>query len=462
MARTFTAQQLGIKEPTGGFQESGFYQGRQFKGGLLGEPGKTFEGETISTEVIAQTDPKNVSFIQSQIEADQIQPSPTIGLPATRTTTPVDGLQAGVDKARSTLEATLGAQQAEVNERLAKLREEEKQITGEIGALTTPFREKLEETERERLFINKNFEENQKLVDELDTLLTEGNELIRQQQEVTGLAAVRNPRIQRSMNDVAARAGVIEAVISARNGQIGQATNLIDRTIKAITADRNDQISYYETLLNLNNQKILSLDKESQRIAKDQLDLAKGDLERAQATQDYVKELMLDPATASLMGDAGVSLNDPVDVINQKMSRAQYAREVRDMSNEIALEGGQAVVDPSTVPAGQLITVTDSRGVKRHYKVPKGSSLANVESGSKIGTTSARIENAAKLDASFPDFVVTYANTLSLPDIYEAYARSPRGEQFGAPKENPREIALLFKVATGEMSAAEAERDLAR
>lgn len=467
-----TPQQLGISAPSGGFQEGAYYGARQYIGGTLGEVGaihpsstQVGAGERVSEDVVRQTAPENVGFISSQIGADSIAQPPTLNLPSgTATGDAVGSLQDTVNVTRANLEATLGTKQKAIDAELAVLREKEQTTLGEIGALSTPFREELEKKESERLYVNENFEANQALVSELDQLLTEGNELITQQQEVTGLSAVRNPRIQKAMNDVAARAGIIEAVINARNGQIGQAQNMIDRTSRAITADRNDQITYYETILNLNNRDILSLDADSKNIAQEQLDLVKGDLSRAQATQDYVKQLMIDPSTAGLMGEAGVSLTDSVETINAKMAQAQYAREVKDMSNQVALEGGQAVMSPEGVPEGQLITLTDSRGNTRYYKVPEGSSLANVPGGgaSAIGSTAGRIESAAKQDMSFSDFVVTYANTLDLADIYEAYSRSTRGKQFGTPKEDSREIRYLYLVSSGQMSPEEAERELSR
>jgi hypothetical protein len=468
---TYSPESLGITAKTTGgtFQQGAWYGGRQYWNGTLGDPGQEHPesgsasaGKKVSNEVIAQTNPDNVSYINSQINAKNLQQTPQINYASMNNVSGVvSGLQSNVDTARSTLESTLGTQKTAIDEKMAALKEKEQQALDQIGTLSTPFRADLEKAQSEKLYINKNFEENQALVDELDQLLTEGNNLIKQQQEVTGLSAVRNPRIQKAMNDVAARAGVIEAVINARNGQIAQAQNTIDRSVRAIEADRADEISYYETIINLNNRDILSLDEDSKKIAQEQLDLVKGDLTRAQATQDYVKQLMLDPATAALMGEAGVSLTDSVESINAKMTNAQYAREVKDMSNEVGLEGGQAVVDPSSVPAGQLITLTDSRGVKRYYKVPVGSKLANTGSGgSKLGSVESKIDAASKQDMSFADFVVTYANTLDLADIYEAYSRSPRGVQFGPPKENSREIALLYQVATGAITPAEAEREL--
>ena len=307
------------------------------------------------------------------VSANQIKAPVEVPYSSNAQSNYLSGLSKEEQKARNKVQDILSQQQVENDKRLAELRKNETVAVGEIKSLTTPFREDLEKTERERLHINKNFEENQKLVDELDTLLTEGNDLIKQQSEVTGLASIRNPRIQKTINDVAARVGVIEAVINARNGQIGQAYTMIDRSITAISADRKDQISYYETVINLNRQDMISLDENSSRIAQEQLDLAKGDLKRAEATVDYVKQLLVDPDTAGLMGEAGVRLTDSVDQINSKLRQAEYNREVRDMGNEVTLQGGVTVLNPSSVPADQLRSFTDSQGKTHYYKVPKAS-----------------------------------------------------------------------------------------
>src|SRR5690606_16994606 len=83
---------------------------------------------------------------------------------------------------------------------------------------------------------------------------------------------------------------------------------------------------------------------------------------------------MLDPSSASLMGEAGVKLTDSVDVINSKLTQAQYAREIRELSNAITLQGGQPVFDPKSVPANQLASFTDSNGKTHYYKMPATSS----------------------------------------------------------------------------------------
>jgi len=243
------------------------------------------------------------------------------------------------------------------------------------------------------------------LLTELDQLLTEGNELIRQQKEVTGLAAIRNPRIQQTMEDIAARAGVINAVVALQNTYLANAYQSIDRTMDNITADRQDRLNYYNTILSLANRDIIELTAESRNIAHTQTALLEKYMDTAQETVDLVKENMLDPDKALLMAQAGVSLNDSVETITAKMAEAQFANEVREAANEITTEGGVSVVDPSTVPADQLKSFTDSRGQVHYYKIPK--------SGGGAGS------------------VDSYLNTLNPPETAQATAKAPNFSPVG-------------------------------
>lgn len=355
-------------------QVGGWYNGQQWNGSSLGAAGVenvgANAGKAVSNQVIAQTNPANVNYVQ----ANQIQAPVSVPTTTGASQQFVSGLSGDVDAARKALDETLKQQKAANDVKYAEYQKKEQEALKQVGTLTTPFREDLENAERERLHINENFEANQGLVRELEQLLTEGNEYIRQQQSVTGLAAIRNPRIQKAMSDIAARTGVIEAVMNARNGQIAQAQNMIDRTINAIAADRQDQISYYESIISLNRQDMLSLDDDNKRLAGEQLNVLKVDLSRAQETADYVKKLMINPDTAYLMAQGGVTLNDNIQTINTKLANAQYHQEVVELSNKMSTSGYTAVYSTKGIPQDQLVTVTDSRGNKYTYrKMPSGS-----------------------------------------------------------------------------------------
>jgi len=262
-------------------------------------------------------------------------------------------MQSKVDTARTTLENTYKTQLEDLQKRIDESNQSMDELTSlqgegveDVENLMQPFREKLENAERERLYINENFEANQALTNELESLLTEGNELIRQQKEITGLSAIRNPRIDKTISDVNSRAGVIQAVMSARNGQISQAYTMIDRSVNAINADKQDQLTYYSTLFTFyesqkdaEGNKLTTLTNEKKSFLGAQIGLLENDMAQAQNNANYIKDLMTDPDTALYMARAGVSLNDSPETVNQKMAQESQRQEVENFKTEKLDEG---------------------------------------------------------------------------------------------------------------------------
>lgn len=408
--------------------QGAWYDGQQYWGGTLSNPGQINPlsdqkgaGEQVSKEVVAQTNPNNVQFIDSQINANQIKPPVSVPTSSGSSGQLVGSLSQEAEVAKKALADLLEKQKADNAAKLAELQKTQTETLNNIGTLTTPFREDLEKTERERLYINDNYEANQKLIGELDTLLTEGNDLIRQQKDVTGLAAIRNPRIQKTMDDVASRAAVIQAVISARNGQIATATNLIDRSISSIASDRQDRLNYYNTILTLNNDKMIKLDADQVRIANEEVAAARSFLDSAQKNADYFKQLLINPTTASLMGEAGVKLTDSPEQASAKLAAASYRKEVSDLNNKMVLNGYNPVYDTSTVPADQLTKITDSKGNTYYYKSDKkvteasssdsylkklieGTSSTTKSTASTTGTKSSTLGSASNYGLKAPQF----------------------------------------------------------
>jgi hypothetical protein len=110
-------------------QQGGWYDGQQFWGGTLSQPGQINAqsnqqgaGQAVSNEVIAQTNPANVSYVQQQQKAAGVTPTAGMGTPGatpsgasgySMPTQPTIDLQATYDKAYNTPEIT--SAQAEVN-----------------------------------------------------------------------------------------------------------------------------------------------------------------------------------------------------------------------------------------------------------------------------------------------------------------------------------------------------------
>jgi len=366
-----------IKLSNGSLQtpsEGAWYDGRRYLNGqLLGvneyEPGKYTSNEVNAQSAAAQgVSVQQFSDYLSQASASNVTSSVTPSYTTGALNSNVSSIQSSVDAARKALETRLATDQAKNEADMAAARAKEDAALAKVQELTTPFREEKETTLRAQYGTEEVLTEQRSLLTELEQLLTEGNNLIKQQQEVTGLSSVRNPRIQKTMEDVTARAGVIQAVVSLQNTYLSNAYTAIDRTVSAIAQDRQDQLSYYNTVLSLANRDIISLDAESKSIANEQINLLKGDLESATQTANYIKELMINPSTASLIAQAGVTLNDSVETVNSKLALATYSNEVKEMANSMSTSGYTAITDPSTVSASQLVTLVDSKGKTYYYK----------------------------------------------------------------------------------------------
>jgi hypothetical protein len=461
MSGIYTPEQLGIKPPAGGFQTGGWYQGRQYWNGTFSDPGvihpwsnQQGAGQAVSQEVKAQSAAaQGVSLQQfndylDKVSVANIQAPVTPSYITGSTQNYVSGLNAEVEAARKALEQRLAQDQAQTQAELEAAKKREAEAVQGVSTLTTPFRETLEKTERERLGTDVVLSQQRQLLDELDQLLTEGNQLIRQQKEVTGLAAIRNPRIQKTMDDIAARAGVINAVVSLQNTYLANAYQSIDRSVNAIAQDRKDRLAYYDTVLNLANRDIINLDNKSQEVAKEQINLLKFDLEQTTKTADYIKQLMVNPDTALLLAQSGVTLNDSIETVNKKLADVQYANEVRDLSNKMSTSGYVAVVDPKSVPQNQLITITDSKGNKYYYRKA-------VTGESSFDTTSFlrdKLREAGyKVSGGTPTTTETKIPQVNVDLIWDEVFGNSIGTMAGAPAFSPAGgVGTVWKDSTGK------------
>ncbi|MCR4307109.1 MAG: hypothetical protein NUV80_00955 [Candidatus Berkelbacteria bacterium] len=371
--------------------------------------------ETISAGV--QDVAKQTQALTERVAAEGITPPPVQDLPSTPSTTDLSttggtpptsggsdesgallaGLQAESDRMRKQLEDTykkqaedLQKQQETSQKRIDEFTTKQETALGSVDTLTQPFREDLEKTERERLYINKNFEDNQKLVGELEGLLTDIQAQVEREKGQTGLAAIRNPTIAKAKEDAAARVGVIQAVMNARNGQISVAENFIDRTSSAIAADRKDRLTYFNGLLDFyqgqkddEGKKLITLTSDEKKYVEAQIGLLEGDMASAQKSVDIIKGMMTDPAKADILAQAGIKLTDTVEQINAKLSKEMYKREVADFDNTYAKDGYERVAFPEQdvrTKSGkyEVVRVRDSRGVEHTYLRAKKATTTKV------------------------------------------------------------------------------------
>jgi hypothetical protein len=354
--------------------------------------------------------------------------APTLPTPTAPTSnaSSISTLQGQLDTQRQTLEQSyktqldsIQAQRDAAQKQIDTITAQQQGALNNIQTLTQPFRANLEQQKEQELYVTQNFQENQKLTDELNSLLTQGNDLIKQQQGLPIASSILTANVNKTIADVNARAGVIQAVMAARNSQISQAYTMIDRAVSAMTADRQDQLSYYKTIYDFyqnqkddQGKKIVQLDSDQKTYIQKQIGLLESDLSQTQKNADSIKQAMLNPDTAKAYGSAGVTLNDTPEVIAKKLSQYGYAQELSDTSTKMASQGYSAVLPGQPAPKGaQLLSTTDSQGVVHQYYKPSTSGLSMAD---LLGTPATDTTTAANAGTGKAGDILS-ATGLSLP-----------------------------------------------
>lgn len=275
----------------------------------------------------------------------------------------------------------LAEERKSIEERIKTIESQQKDALGDVDKLTQPFRAELEAKRRQEFFVNENFNQSQKLINELDGLLTGIQAKVEAQRAKTGLAVIREPRITATIEEAKGRALIIQSVLAARSGQIQQGLQFIDREIGSITADKNDRLKYFQSLLNfyssqldVEGDKAFNLSKQDQGFLNDQISLLEQDLVTSQSNVDYIKSLMTDVNTAQFIADAGISLTDPISVINEKMSTHSYNLEVREIISKQEQAGLRHIPTPQDlagIPLDEIKNVIDSRNVIHKFRIPQ-------------------------------------------------------------------------------------------
>ncbi len=311
-------------------------------------------------------------------------PAPTAGTEAQAFATGVAADAANqrknVEQAYKDSEAKAKTERERVQAEMDAVTAKEENALRNVDELTQPFREKLEKTERDRLKVEENFFANQASVGELESLMKSATAEIELAKAQTGLESIRNPRITKKINDYNARVGVVQAVMAARNSQISVAENLIDRTSSAINADRRDQLSYLDSVLNYygklkddKGREVLALKGDEKKAVESQMNLIENDLAQADEVNQTVKKLMLtDP---NRVDGAGITLNDSLETISKKLSDYDYKQEWSKMKNELVTKdyqylGSMQEVERLRKAGRRIIAIKDSRGVDNYFAEP--------------------------------------------------------------------------------------------
>jgi hypothetical protein len=376
-------------------------QASQSSTSTLPAPSSPLPTDTAGLQEIVNQAAKTVQSLTSQVQsitnpvpANTIKfvTSPTLPAPTASSiqSSFIGGIQQNLDATRKAFEdsikaerANLETQRKQYETQIADLTSKQQgTIQNDIQPLLQPFRENLEKTERERLKVEENYFENQKIVNEIQTLANGLQQDIATVQGVAAPAAIQQAKIGKIKEDSLARIGVLQAVVSIRNGQISTAFNLIDRSTQAILADRQDRLNYFNTLLNFYEgqkdeagKKLIEVKKQDLDYVKTQQSLLESDLASAQKSFDNIKNMMTDPTKADALARAGVKLTDTPEEVNKKLSDYSYTQEKFELDSQFIKDGYEYLPFPEMLAGkseSRLLRIKDSRGVARVYyqKVP--------------------------------------------------------------------------------------------
>jgi len=362
--------------------------------------GEAFGHKTLTQEMWASAEKVKQAFAP----AEEITPTDTkvdIEQPRTADTTAfTQGIMNEVNVARTNVEKayqdqieSLRKQQEESQKRINELMAQQKDILDKADPTQRATWEQEQRIAQNRLdaaeaaseTLRENYLANQASIGELENLLNRAMTDIQTAEAVTGLSSIRSPRIAKIKEDYAARASIIEAVMAARNNQIGVAQDMINQGYNTIQMLWGEQLNYYQSLYNFyqtarteEGNKLINLTAQERQYINAQIGLLENDLSRAEQTADYIRNLMINPQTAAAMEGAGVKLTDSIEVINQKLAQYSYQQEVQEMSNQMQGQGWKQVLPGQTAPArAQTYTHTDSRGnTSTWYAMPEAGPTA--------------------------------------------------------------------------------------
>ena len=203
----------------------------------------------------------------------------------------------------------------------------------------------LDALEEGSVIFRKAQQEKIELGNQLQNLLEQGQALIKQQQGVTGLSSIRTPRINKTISDVNAQAGIIQAAINAKQGDMNSAFGILEATATAVSLYGQNELNYFEGIDNFyKNQKgdaftKLSLDKEQKEYLDFKINTLKDELAVVENNKETLQELFTDPDMATLFAKAGISMNTPQSEWGSKIAKYENTQEIADFKNDKLAEG---------------------------------------------------------------------------------------------------------------------------
>jgi len=122
-------------------------------------------------------------------------------------------------------------------------------------------------------------------------------------------------------------------------------------------------------------------------------------------------------------------------------------------------------------PKANVMFTTSNEGITQiGFLMPDGTirveeagrRISSISSTSPTSDTKATRERftTSATTANFPDLVEEFAPTMSLEEIYKAYANTNQGREYGSPVEDRRVMKVVWQIAHGDITEAEGREKL--
>lgn len=425
-----TPQKLGIKAPAGGFKTGGWYRGRQYWGGTLSDPGVLHpSSDQPGAGGAAFVAPKDVSFIQSERAKAGLSARPT----SKEQVTPfLNQLQDNIFDASSKPKVKQPT--------VAEIKEA---VTPTTGLPTLLDRGKRFEELRAEYGVAQLEESLTGIKDEIEGEFA----LLREQRGIEEGKPV-------ALNVIAGRISEEERTAQERIDFLGRQQNrivdelntkynVIGQFMSFYSLDYADAVSRYDQEFTRN------LDMYRIVLGQGDKALDQWNADRAAASSNLT--MFVNAATAGNIDYGSLSAE-------QKMQISKLEIQAGVPIGFIASVKKDVDADIIFTTSNEGVTQIGFRNADGSIRVEShGTRVPG--SGSDTKSTRQQFKDASE-GSNFPDLVNQFASSMSLEEIYKAYANTDKGRKFGKPVENPREIKLLYRVSRGEITPQEAREEL--
>lgn len=313
------------------------------------------------------------------------------------------GLQSQIDKLQSDMEARYKLDEAKYQKEADKIKAEQQEyrdLQKEMIDKTSPealrteqqdtiYKNRLDAAEYASTKLLEDYKLERDLVLELRNLGDQALSEIEAVKNVTGLSAIRTPRINKTINDWEGKLAMKQAALAAVRGQMSSSKTYLDDAEASITARNKQEVDYYNSLSKYydslagdKKDELAEANRKKQEAADNQAKIKQAEIDDLKDTFTLIKnEMINDPAR---IAGAGINLaTDNLETITKKLADWDYGKEVIDKKNTMEAEGYTYLSNLNGITSENQITrIKDSRGVERIYKNPPENKSGSINNNS--------------------------------------------------------------------------------